>query len=88
MLKDVITMGRGDCMSSCIGDTCRIDAVISMDVKGQIVLPKDLREKANFKPNDKIAVVAVRKRRRSMLHYDVKSRKTTGCCNRNAWSIA
>jgi len=40
------------------GDTCRIDAVITMDVKGQIVLPKDLREKANFKPNDKIAVVA------------------------------
>jgi AbrB family looped-hinge helix DNA binding protein len=29
-----------------------------MDAKGQIVLPKDLREKANFKPNDKIAVVA------------------------------
>ncbi len=48
-------------MSSCIGDTCRIDAVISMDAKGQIVLPKDLREKANFKPNDKIAVVACEK---------------------------
>jgi len=48
-------------MSSCIGDTCRIDAVISIDVKGQIVLPKDLRDKANFKPNDKIAVVACEK---------------------------
>ena len=48
-------------MSSCGGDTCRIDAVITMDVKGQIVLPKDLREKANFKPNDKIAVVACEK---------------------------
>ena len=32
-----------------------------MDSKGQIVLPKDLREKANFKPNDKIAVVACEK---------------------------
>ena len=48
-------------MSSCVGDTLRIDAVISMDSKGQIVLPKDLREKANFKPNDKIAVVACEK---------------------------
>jgi len=48
-------------MSSCIGDTCRIDAVVSIDVKGQIVLPKDLREKANFNPNDKIAVVACEK---------------------------
>jgi len=48
-------------VSNCIGDTLRIDAVISMDAKGQIVLPKDLREKANFKPNDKIAVVACEK---------------------------
>ena len=48
-------------MSSCESDTCRIDAVITIDVKGQIVLPKDLREKANFKPNDKIAVVTCEK---------------------------
>jgi antitoxin PrlF len=48
-------------VSSCIGDTCRIDAIISIDVKGQVVLPKDLRERANFKPNDKIAVVACEK---------------------------
>ena len=48
-------------MSNCNGDVCRIDAVVTMDVKGQIVLPKDLREKANFKPNDKIAVVACEK---------------------------
>ena len=48
-------------MNKCQGDTCRIDAVITMDVKGQIVLPKDLREKANFKPDDKIAVVACEK---------------------------
>ena len=49
-------------MAVCEGDTCRIDAVITMDAKGQIVLPKDLREKANFKPNDKIAVVACEKK--------------------------
>ena len=46
---------------SCDGETCRIDAVVTMDAKGQIVLPKDLREKANFKPNEKIAVVASEK---------------------------
>jgi AbrB family looped-hinge helix DNA binding protein len=45
----------------CEGDTCRIDAVVTMDAKGQIVLPKDLRERANFKPNDKIALVASEK---------------------------
>jgi len=32
-----------------------------MDVKGQIVLPKDLREKANIKPNEKLAIVACEK---------------------------
>jgi antitoxin PrlF len=46
---------------SCEGDTCRIDAVVTMDAKGQIVLPKDLRERANIKPNDKIALVASEK---------------------------
>ena len=45
----------------CDSDTCRIDAVVTMDAKGQIVLPKDLREKANFRPNDKIALVASEK---------------------------
>jgi AbrB family looped-hinge helix DNA binding protein len=51
-------------MESCrdqTSDTCRIDAIITMDVKGQIVLPKELREKANMKPNDKIAVIACEK---------------------------
>lgn len=48
-------------MANCEGDTCRIDAVVTMDAKGQIVLPKDLREKANIKPNDKIALVACEK---------------------------
>jgi AbrB family looped-hinge helix DNA binding protein len=49
-------------MASCNGDTCcKIDAVVTMDSKGQIVLPKDLREKVGLKPNDKLAVVAVEK---------------------------
>jgi antitoxin PrlF len=48
-------------MTCCGDDTCRIDAVITMDQKGQIVLPKDLREKAKIKPNEKLAVVACEK---------------------------
>jgi antitoxin PrlF len=48
-------------MTCCGDDTCRIDSVITMDAKGQIVLPKDLREKANIKPNEKLAVVACEK---------------------------
>jgi len=38
-------------------ECCKINAIVSVDAKGQIVLPKDLREKANIKPNDKLAVI-------------------------------
>lgn len=36
---------------------CKVDAVVTMDSKGQIVLPKDLREKARLKPDDKLALI-------------------------------
>jgi len=38
-------------------ECCKIDAVVSIDAKGQIVLPKDLRERAKLKPNNKLAVI-------------------------------
>jgi len=37
---------------------CRVDAVVSIDSKGQIILPKDVRDKAKLKPDDKLAVIA------------------------------
>jgi AbrB family looped-hinge helix DNA binding protein len=36
---------------------CKIDAIANVDSKGQIVLPKDMREKMRLKPNDKLALV-------------------------------
>jgi AbrB family looped-hinge helix DNA binding protein len=42
----------------CSNECCRIDAVVTVDSKGQIVLPKELREKAKIKPNDKLAIIA------------------------------
>ena len=36
---------------------CRVEAVISVDERGQVVLPKDLREKAGIGPGDKLAVI-------------------------------
>lgn len=36
---------------------CKIEAIVTVDAKGQIVLPKDLREKAKLAPNDKLAVI-------------------------------
>ena len=42
---------------SCTKECCKIDAVVTVDAKGQIVLPKELREKAKIKPNDKLAII-------------------------------
>ena len=47
-------------LSAC-GQGCRVDAVVTIDAKGQMVLPKDLREKAGFKPNGKIAILTFEK---------------------------
>jgi AbrB family looped-hinge helix DNA binding protein len=49
-----------------------------MDAKGQIVLPKDLREKANFKPNEKLAVVACEKNGEVCCIMIVKADKLVG----------
>jgi antitoxin PrlF len=38
-------------------ECCKVDAIVTLDSKGQIVLPKDLREKANLKPEDKLALI-------------------------------
>ncbi|HYA78659.1 MAG TPA: HgcAB-associated protein [Verrucomicrobiae bacterium] len=69
-------------MATCEGDSCRIDAIITMDVKGQIVLPKDLREKADFKPNDKIAVVACEKDGRVCCIMMIKAERLTGAVSK------
>lgn len=40
---------------------CRIDSIVKIDSKGQIVIPKKLREKAGLKQNGKIALVTCEK---------------------------
>jgi antitoxin PrlF len=37
---------------------CKVESVVSVDERGQMVLPKDLREKAHIKPGDKLAVIS------------------------------
>lgn len=40
---------------------CKIESVITIDERGQMVLPKDIRAKAKIKPGDKLAVVCFEK---------------------------
>ena len=37
---------------------CKVESVVSVDDRGQMVLPKDLREKAGINAGDKLAVVS------------------------------
>ena len=37
---------------------CKIESLVTVDERGQMVLPKDIREKANIRPGDKLAVVS------------------------------
>ncbi len=37
---------------------CKIDALISIDGRGQIVLPKDVRDKIGVRAGDKFAVIS------------------------------
>jgi AbrB family looped-hinge helix DNA binding protein len=38
-----------------------MEAVVSIDERGQMVLPKDLREAFGIKPGDKLALIVMRK---------------------------
>jgi len=46
--------GPGDKGMSC----CRVESIINVDERGQMVLPKDLRDKAKIRAGDKLAIVS------------------------------
>ena len=37
---------------------CRVESIVGIDERGQMVLPKELREKAKIKAGDKLAVTS------------------------------
>jgi AbrB family looped-hinge helix DNA binding protein len=40
------------------GSACKIEAVLSVDERGQMVLPKDVREKAGINSGNKLALIS------------------------------
>ncbi len=52
---------KGPCCVPGIMSCCKVESIVSVDERGQMVLPKDLREKARIKPGDKLAVVSMEK---------------------------
>lgn len=37
---------------------CTVEAIVSFDERGQLVIPKDVRKKFNLKPTDKFALIS------------------------------
>lgn len=50
------TIGNGECCSPESGCCCHVEALVSIDERGQMVLPKELREKTGIRPGDKLAL--------------------------------
>ena len=54
------TSHNTDC--SCEEKGCIVESVLTVDERGQMVLPKDVRERANIKPGDKLALISWEKK--------------------------
>jgi len=52
--KTVPVLGPFGKVASC----CAVEALVTVDERGQMVLPKELRERAGIKPGDKLAVTS------------------------------
>jgi len=45
------------CTSCSTAGGCKVESVLTVDERGQMVLPKDVREKAGIHPGDKLALI-------------------------------
>jgi antitoxin PrlF len=59
MAKKKTESAAGKCCSADLAaaSSCRVDSLVSVDERGQMVLPKALRDKAGIKTGDKLGVV-------------------------------
>lgn len=49
------------CCQSGEASSCSVESILTIDERGQMVLPKDIRERADIKPGDKLALLCLRK---------------------------
>ena len=46
------------CSPSALQGCCKVEAIASVDERGQMVLPKEARDKADIQAGDKLAVIS------------------------------
>ena len=56
-------MARKKVKESCCEteSNCKVESIVTVDERGQMVLPKELREKAKIKTGDKLAITSWQK---------------------------
>ena len=52
---------------------CKVESLISVDERGQMVLPKELRDKANIRAGDKLALISWEKEGEVCCFYLIKT---------------
>ncbi len=57
---------------------CRVESLVAVDERGQMVLPKDIREKAGIRAGDKLALVAWEKEGKVCCLSLIKVEELTG----------
>ena len=53
--------------------SCRVESIISVDERGQMVLPKELRDRANIQAGDKLAIASLEKEGEICCFYLIKT---------------
>jgi antitoxin PrlF len=59
-------------------ECCTIESIVTIDERGQMVLPKGVREKMGIKAGDKLAVVAVSSEGKSCCVTLIKAEALSG----------
>jgi antitoxin PrlF len=57
---------------------CKVESVISVDDRGQMILPKEAREKANISAGDKLALVSWEKEGKICCMFLIKAEELAG----------
>ncbi|MDP2931649.1 MAG: HgcAB-associated protein [Chloroflexota bacterium] len=57
---------------------CKIEALVSVDERGQMVLPKETRDRAKIRPGDKLALISWEKDGSVCCMFLIKAEELTG----------
>jgi AbrB family looped-hinge helix DNA binding protein len=74
-----VTKAKNCCTPGVMGGSCcGVEAVVSVDERGQMVLPKETRDKANIRAGDKLALISWEKEGKICCLSLIKAESLTG----------